>query len=151
MNPSGILSALASHAQSLGLFTNVLTHEPKSAPATQGVHYALWCSGVRAVGSTSGLNSATLRLDVMGRVYLSAMSEPADAIEARLMDTALAVMAAYCGDFELGGLVRHVDVYGQAGNALMATAGYVTQDKAVFRSMDISLGMIVNDALNTEA
>jgi hypothetical protein len=60
-------------------------------------------------------------------------------------------MAAYSGDFELGGNVRNVDLLGQASEGLTAQAGYLEQDGKLYRVMTINLPLIVNDVWNQVA
>jgi hypothetical protein len=55
-------------------------------------------------------------------------------------------MAAYNGDFTLGGLVECVDLLGMTGQRLEARAGYLEQDRKIYRVMTITLPVIVAEA-----
>lgn len=143
---SSILTAVASHALSSGQFDRVNKHEPKVAPG-KGVTCAVWVDRVEPVKS-SGLNSTTARIALMIRTYQSMLSEPRDMIDPAMVAAVDALMGAYSGDFELGGLIRSVDLLGAYGTPLSAQAGYMEQDKRLYRVMTITLPLIVNDVWN---
>jgi hypothetical protein len=143
--PAPIIKELKTHAQKLGIFDAVLTHEPLSAPAVGGaVTYSMWLTSYLPITS-SGTASVSMRLLMSGRLYFSAMSRPSDAIDAKVLAHADALLTAYCGDFTLGGLVRQVDIFGQHGAPLGVQFGYVTQDSKVFRTADLTLPLLIND------
>jgi hypothetical protein len=85
------------------------------------------------------------------RIYASAVSEPPDAIDPDMLAAVDDLCAAYTGDFELGGLVRHVDLLGINGTPLDVRAGYLRQDGIEFRVMTIALPVVVNDLWNEVA
>lgn len=141
----GITDAAMSHALASGRFERVNGHEPKNAPATGGLTAAVWTDRVMPQGRASGVDvvSAVLILNV--RVYASAVSEPADAIDPDMVSAVDDLCRAYVGDFTLGGLVRDVDIFGMYGQPLDVRAGYLTQDGIPFRVMTIALPVVVND------
>lgn len=141
LGAAGILSALVSHAQASGLFDNVLTHEPKSAPG--GTTAAFWINTLEPTGS--GLASTTVRLEVAARLYVPMLTEPQDDIELTLLGALDYLMGAYTGDFELGGTVQTVDLLGAWGTALKADTGYVRIDSTLYRSADITVPLIITD------
>ncbi len=141
----GITDAYMSHAMASGWFEAVNGHEPKNAPNTGGLTAAVWADDVITVGSASGLDSVTAVLVMKLRVYSSAVQEPPDAIDPNVLAAVDDLCRAYVGDFTLGGLVRNVDVFGMYGQSLRAKAGYLQQDGALFRVMDITLPAVVND------
>ena len=140
---TAIFDAVASHALSSGYFDRVNQHEPKVAPGV-GVTCAVWADRIEPV-KTSGLNSTSVRLAFIVRTYQTMLSEPRDAIDPNMILAVDALMAAYSGDFTLGDLVRKVDLLGAYGTALSAQAGYMEQDKKLYRVMSITLPLIVND------
>lgn len=140
---TSILDAVVSHALASGRFDAVNGHEPKSLPAA-GLTAAVWADRITPVRS-SGLTSTSVLLVLNVRLYASAVQEPADAIDPGLIDAVDTLCAAYVGDYELGGLVRQVDVRGQHGQPLDVRAGYLSQDGALLRVMTIALPLIVND------
>lgn len=139
---SGLVDVVASHAMGLGVFVKVNQHEPKTAP-DNGVSAAIW---VQSIGpAESGLASTSIRLVLTVRVFASFISEPQDAIDPAVVDAVDALMAAYSGDFQLSGLVRQIDLLGRGGEPLSARAGYLNQDNKIFRIMDVTLPLILND------
>ena len=144
-----LTDAVQSHASASGYFELVNGHEPKSPPATGGLTAAVWADRVTPVRS-SGLNSVSVLLVFNVRIYGSALSEPADAIDPNMLAAVDVLCAAYAGDFTLGGLVRSVDLLGAYGSSLDVRAGYLSQDGQLYRVMTIAVPCIVND-LWTEA
>jgi hypothetical protein len=146
----GITDAVVSHAMASGRFDAVNGHEPKNPPSTGGLTAAVWTDRVTPVRS-SGLNSLSVLLVFNVRIYASAVSEPPDAIDPDMLAAVDDLCAAYTGDFELGGLVRHVDLLGINGTPLDVRAGYLRQDGIEFRVMTIALPVVVNDLWNEVA
>lgn len=151
MNIAEILDALVSHAAALGHFERVNQHEPKAKnPAGQGMTAAVWLQSLAPIRS-SGLAATSGRLEFTLRVYTSMLAEPQDAIDPRVLAAVDALLAAYSGDFDLGGTVRNVDLLGAHGTPLSARAGYLDQGGRLYRVMDVALPLIVNDLWNQEA
>lgn len=139
-----ILDAVETHALASGYFQAVNGHEPKSAPQN-GLTCAVWVEQIGPARGGSGLSSTSTRLALFVRLYTPMIQEPEDAIDPALMDALDALMAAYSGDFTLGGLVRQVDLLGIYGDPLGASAGYLTTSGAEYRVMTITLPLVVND------
>jgi len=137
-------AAIRSHAMTIGQFERVLGHEPKSTPG-KGLTLAMFADTIRPVPS-SGLASTSVLMVFQERIYFPMLSKPEDDIDIRIMEAVDALMGEYIQNLTLGGLVRTVDLMGIHGVGLSARAGYVEQDKIVFRAMTITLPVIVNDA-----
>lgn len=150
IDSAGILSAVVSHAASLGRFERVNGHEPKNAPG-QGLSVAVWVEGVAPVPQGSGLASTAATVTLSVRVYANMLGEPQDGIDPGLVSAVDTLMNAYSSNFTLGGLVRNVDLLGQAGAPLRAEAGYLEQDGKLYRVMVITLPMILNDVWSQSA
>jgi len=144
MNVSGIVAQVVSHAASTGLFETVNSHEPKSAP-TNGLTCSVWAQRIAPIPAASGLASTTGLVQLTVRLYTSMLQQPYDDIDPEMITAVDTLMTAYSGVFTLGGLVRNVDLLGAHGTPLGAQAGYITQDGKVFRVMDITLPMVIND------
>ena len=144
LNTTALLDAVATHALSLGLFAVVNGHEPKSAPVA-GVYGALWANDIRPAVGRSGLNSTSIRLEFSFRIGTDMLSEPQDDIDLTILVAASALMSAYSGGFALGGQVAEVDLLGAYGAPLSAKAGYLEQDKRLYRVMTLTIPLIVND------
>lgn len=143
-----ILDAVVSHAMQLGLFEQVNQHEPKNPPGN-GLSCAIFADRVGGI-RRSGLAAMSGRLVLSVRVVMPMISEPADDLDTAVLGAVDALYVAYCGDFTLGGLIRHVDILGSEGTPLDAVFGYITVDGAEYRVATITLPLIIND-LWTEA
>lgn len=151
LNIAANLDKLVSHALTLGIFERVNQHEPKNAPGN-GLTAAVWVDDIGPARGQSGLSSTTARVVCVVRLYTSMLQEPQDAIDPNLVDAVDALMAAYSGDFELGGNVRCIDLLGGLGGTpLAARAGHITVDQKAYRVMTITVPLIINDAWNQEA
>lgn len=145
-----ILSRSQDHALTLGYFETVNGHEPKRAPQTGGLTAAVWMDRLTPIPS-SGLASTSVRVTIQGRIFTSMLSEPQDAIDPAMSRALFAWLAAVYGDLQLRGpaggapLARNVDVRGQHGVPLDAVAGYIEQDKKLFRVYTITIPYLVND------
>jgi hypothetical protein len=139
-----ILSAVESHALASGHFVTVNGLEPRSPP-TSGITAAVWVEQIGPARGASGLTSTSTRLALFVRLYSSLVQQEPDAIDPDLMTALDALMAAYSGDFELGGLIRNVDLLGAYGDPLSARAGYLAEAGSEYRVMTITLPLIVND------
>ncbi|MEV0015444.1 hypothetical protein [Streptomyces tendae] len=146
-----LLSAVESHAAASGFFAHINgAHEPKSPPVS-GLTCAIWVEQIGPARGGSGLNSTSARLALFVRLYAPINNTVPDSIDPALMDALDWLMAAYSGDFELGGLVRKVDLLGAYGEPLGARAGYLNESGTEYRVLTITLPLIVNDLWNQEA
>ncbi|CAM5250974.1 hypothetical protein SGLAM104S_01633 [Streptomyces glaucescens] len=140
-------SAVMSHAQGLGLFEQVLGHEPVSAPGS-GLLYAVWVSDVSPVQARSGLATVSVRLELTGRVLMPADTEPQDDVDVAVTGAVNGLMREYTGDFTLGGTVANVDLLGAHGTALRAGFGFTRIDSITYRAATLTIPLIINDAWN---
>lgn len=141
---NGIFNALVSHAQKIGHLEQVNQHEPKSAP-TGLLTGAIWNQETRPLALASGLDATSVLVTFVVRIYKNMTSQPQDAIDPAVMGAMDALMAAYSADFDLGGLVRNVDLLGAYGQGLFARAGFMPQDGRLYRVVDITVPCVVND------
>lgn len=133
-----------SQAQGLGLFGNVLGHEPVSAPGS-GLTYAVWVARVAPVPAGSGLTAGSGRLELTGRVFMPADSEPQDDVDIAVTDAVDQLMTALFADFTLGDTVRNVDLLGAHGAPLSAVFGFSRFDSTTYRVATLTIPLIVND------
>lgn len=145
LNTKLILDRVISHALSLGLFEQVNGFEPKAAPGN-GLTCAVWVDRIEPAAIVSGLAASSARLVLSLRIYTNMIGEPIDLIDPNIADAVDKLMTAYSGDFTLDGAIRNVDLLGEIGDGLSAEAGYLEQDRKMFRVMTINLPMIINDA-----
>lgn len=144
MSLTAIVDSCASHAARLGIFDSINQHEPKSAPGN-GVVCAIWADEIEPVPDASGLTATTARVAMKVRVYMPFLQQPYDAIDPAIMEATSTLMGEYSSAFTLDGQIRNVDLLGAHGEALRARAGYLDQDKTLYRVMVITLPLIVND------
>lgn len=146
MNFTGVLNAVANKSARLGLFGKINKHEPKNAPGSK-LSTAIWVQGIGP--ADSGLASTSVWLQLTQRIYTSMISEPRDAIDPDMVYAADRVMAALTADFTLGGLVRCIDLLGleasRTRSPLSAEAGYLAIDNKLYRIIDISIPIVLND------
>lgn len=145
-----IMTGVADHARRTGLFEKVNGHEPKNSPGN-GLTAAAWVDTIDPVAIASGLAVTSARVAVLVRIYTNMLMEPQDAIDPNIVNAVSVLMGEYSGDFDLGGLVRNVDLLGSHGVPLRAQAGYLEHDKKLYRVMTITVPLIVNDVWNQEA
>lgn len=150
LDVAGLFAAVESHASTLGVFERVNTSEPKSPPG-KGLSCAIWVAAVTPVAAASGLDSVSTLVLMMLRILKPMLQQPYGQIDPDLLTATDVVMAAYSGSFTLDGHVRNVDLLGAHGMPMAGRSGYVTIDKQMFRIMDISLPLIINDLWNEVA
>lgn len=143
LNITSILDGLVSHAMGTGYFQQVNEHESKQS-AFEGLTCEIWVEQVRPV-KTSGLASTSIMIQFQVRMYAGTMAEPYDDTDANLVVALDALMRDYISDFTLGGLLRHVDVFGAHSNGVRASTGFVNHDGKEFRVFSINLPCIVDD------
>lgn len=142
---TAVTNALVSHAQSLGLFEQVNTHEPRGT-TTHGLRAAVWVQGVRPAARRSGVNATSAVVLLQLRIYQAAEMEPRDAIDQRVTDAMDVIIATLTGDFELGGAASELDLLGMYGQPMEVVAGYVEAGGGLTRIMDLTIPVVVNDA-----
>ncbi|HEX3647270.1 MAG TPA: hypothetical protein VHV49_02525 [Pseudonocardiaceae bacterium] len=140
-----ITDALVSHAQATAQFdAGVTGYEPLAAP-DDGLACAIWPQTVAPPRGASGLAATSALLTFNARLYTPLPEGVPDTLDARMLDAADALFAAYSGDFNLGGLVRQVDLLGAYGPPLSGTAAYQSFSNRTYRVFTISLGLVVDD------
>lgn len=143
LNSEAIINAVVSHAMATGEFDEVNQHEPENAPGSD-VACAIWPGVIEPAEKQSGLASVSLKFVLNVRVYVP-WSGPFDNVDTRLIRAVDTLMAAYAGDFTLGGIVQEVDFFGTNGDKIRVDFGYQTIDSADYRVATIKLPVIVND------
>lgn len=144
-----VRDALVTHAQALGVFQNVLAHEPKSKPGA-----LLSCSlfSGRFTAASSGLASTSMLWVWHARITLAMLTEPQDDIDPRVIDAGAALLTSLSAGFTLGGLARSIDVFGsQSGVRLEGDSGYHTHDSTGYRAFMITIPIILNDVFTQGA
>lgn len=143
LDVNAILDAMVSHAMSIGYFQQVNEHESKQS-AFEGLTCEIWVEQIDPIKS-SGLATTSIRIQFQVRLYSGTIQEPYDNIDSGLVTALDALMRDYIGDFTLGGLIRHVDVFGAHGSRVMARSGFVNHDGKEFRVFSVNVPVIVDD------
>ena len=144
-----VLAALESVCKASGKFRAVNGHEPKNAPE-KGLTAAVWVDGIQPT-TRSGLAATSVVVVYLIRLYTPMISEPQDAIDPAIVSAADAVMGAVTADFTLGGAGGIVDLLGSEGTAMGAQAGYVTVGQTMFRCIDITVPVLLDDVWSQSA
>jgi hypothetical protein len=135
---------VASVLLATGLFERVNQYEPKSAPGN-GLTAAVWFTSLDPYPGGSGINATTGTYVFTIRLYTSMLSDPQDMIDPNLIDACDTLFDGFSEDYELDSSVRNIDLLGETGNSLSARSKYLDQDGKLFRIIDITLPLIVND------
>lgn len=143
-----ILDVIISHAQALGVFERVNTHEAKSAPG-RGLYCSVWLQSIAPDPRTSGLDKTAVRVVFLARLQSNFLAEPQDGIDPNLLDALDLFIDAMMGDLSVGGHALDIDVFGLAGIQLAAQAGNVDQDGKKFRVLDLQIPVLI-DAVWTQ-
>jgi len=144
------LTKLSSMLKGMGMFASVAQVEPKGAPGS-GLTCAVFLNTIFPAAAASGLNAATGYYVYTIRIYTNMLQEPVEKIDTILAHAVDKVFTALMGDCDLGANVRNIDVFGELGTQLKAVAGYVDVDKVMYRSVDITLPLILNDVWTLSA
>src|SRR5260221_632719 len=139
-----IYNAVQSNALTLGYFESVRSHEAINPPGN-GLHVDIMATSV-APSAGSGLAAEAIIITLLVRVRCAADQEPRDDIDPNLMTATTALIAQYAGSFSLGSNARNIDLFGQESRGVVATAGYINMSNKLYRVMDITLPIIINDA-----
>lgn len=136
---------LLDHAKILGVFEVARLSEFKSAPPN-GLCFALWGQRLGTSPVGSGLAGTNAMLRATARIYFPMTYKPEDEIEPKVFGAAGRYLGRINGDFTLDGLVRNVDILGEAGDVPAWEAGYANIDNKLFRIADLNLNVIFNDS-----
>lgn len=139
----GILDVICSHAMSTGYFESVNQYESKQSPSN-GISGSVWVNRVTPVRS-SGLATTSIRLELNFRLFSSTYIEPYDDIDPNLTLALDALLRAYCRDFEVGGQIRQIDIYGAYGHPLESRSGWLNIGGKELRVFSIQLPLIIDD------
>lgn len=139
-----IYDQLESKYRASGFFDAVPMHEPKSAPGAQRTA-ATFFQNLRPARAASGLAATSARLEVVTRIYTGMFQSDGDVIDPLIYDAVDLLFKIYHDDFDLGGTVRSVDVFGAHGEPLQARAGYINQDGRLYRVVDVTCPLIIDN------
>lgn len=145
MGLRAIRDALVSHAKRLGGIDTAAGAEPEEGPSSGQTHYAVWYDRISPAPMASGLDATAVRLAYVGRLYVLLGARKLEDAEVRIGTAVDRLMSAYSGDFELGGLIRNIDLEGAHGAPMEVQFGYQRIGDASFRVATFTLPLIVNN------
>lgn len=143
LNTAAVLSALRSHAATLGVFEQVVGHALTNPPPS-GLAVAFEFGRFRRARS-SGLSSTSGVVTYGASIYRPMQTQPQEDIEVEILGAADLLLNSYSGDFELGGNVRCVDLLGQESDGLSADGGYAKVGDVHYRAITVNIPLILND------
>lgn len=138
-----LISNVASGARQLGVFQQVLKHEPKSAPQ-HGTTLALWWTDIKPSTHYSDLDNTAGVVTFTNRIYINMLSKPEDQVESNLLTAVSTLMKEYSAEFSFGSTVIAVDLLGAEGTAMSATSGYVNIGNTLFRTANVIVPVIID-------
>ena len=142
-NIRATLQAVASFVQANGHFSKVEIGEPKNPPSEQ-MSAAIIADSVFIVSLT--LSKTVEVHTAIIRLYMNMLQEPTSDIEFKMARAVSKISLDLLGDFDLGGTIRNVDAAGQHGEPLTTKWGYSLVGGTMFRTADMSVPLIVDDA-----
>ena len=152
-NIKSTLDAIVSHIARTGYVAEVRVGEPSSPPdAIDKLHAAIYMTSASIVGLT--LETTIEQHTVTVRLYRRAafgQGDDAGAVEAEMALAVSQITSNLVGEFDLGATMRNIDVGGQYGQALNATFGYVSLGTTMFRTVDITVPLIVDGSATQAA
>ena len=144
-------NVLVSHLAASGHFDGgVETFEPKAQP-TGRFHAAVFIDSIAPAEGMSGLASTTYVYVYQVRIFRDMLADPVGNIDPDLNTVADKLLDDFNGDFTLGGNIRLIDVLGEAGTLLSMRAGYITVAQKMYRVLDFTVPLIINDAATQAA
>ena len=152
-NIKATLDAIASHIATTGYVSEVRVGEPSSPPdAIDRMHAAIYMASANVVELTL---STTIEQHVgTVRLYRRAafgQGDDAGAVEAEIALAVAQITSNLVGEFDLGATMRNIDIGGQYGQSLSATFGYVSLGTTMFRTVDITVPLIVDGSATQAA
>ena len=152
-NIKATLDAISSHIARTGYVNDVRIGEPVSPPdAIEKMHAAIYMAGAGVVSLTL---STTIEVhSVVVRLYRRAafgQGDDAGQVEAEMALAVSQVTSNLVGEFDLGSTMRNIDIAGQYGQSLSATWGYITIGNTVFRTVDLTVPLVVDESATQAA
>lgn len=141
------LKRIESLISTTAMFTKVNLHEPKNAPG-KGLVCVVFLDEIGPVPQESGQSTTTGRVVFKARIFLPMLTKPEDMIDQNIGHAAGKIIEVLSGDIDLQDNVKYVDLLGATGTPLSAKGGYLTIDQTMFRIMDVTIPLIINDIWN---
>ena len=142
-----IYDAVVAHVMQSGYFQRVNSAEATRSPTSAGLYADIWINTIESVGAMSGLSVSAARLMFTIRTYMTLNVRNPDLIDPKMVRAVSGLMRQYHDDFDFGGIIRNVDLFGTYGVGLIAFSGYMTnmENTEKYRTFDIMVPCLVND------
>jgi hypothetical protein len=152
-NIKATLDAISSHIARTGYVNDVRIGEPVAPPdAVDKMHAAIYMTSAGVVSLTL---STTIEVhSVVVRLYRRAafgQGDDAGQVETEMALAVSQVTSNLVGEFDLGATMRNIDIAGQYGQSLSATWGYITIGNTVFRTVDLTVPLVVDESATQAA
>ena len=128
-----------------GRFVSVELGQPSAIARGTKMSAAIWLESIQV--GTVFLGVVDKVYEVAVRIYRDMLAEPQEQGEFDLALTVQDIGSDLLGDFDLGASVRNIDAGGIYGTPLGAQWGYTSVAGVMFRSVDITVPIIVNDTV----
>ena len=139
------MQTIQSHLMSGGAFVSVELGQPSAVAPGQRITAAIWIERIQVGNVFLGVVDKIYEVNI--RLYRDMLAEPQEQGELDLALTVQDIGSDLLGDFDLGATVRNIDAGGIYGTPMSARWGYTSVANVMFRSVDITVPIIVNDAI----
>lgn len=144
-----LMDDIVSFALQLGVFESVNKHEPVGNIGTYVA--AVLFQGMGPARGASGLDATSVRVEFVLQIYSNMIATPLDQIDPNIASATALVMNALSTNFSLGDTVREIDLLGEFGTPLSSKARYIQVSSALYRYMEITIPIIVDDVFQQVA
>ena len=152
-NIKATLDAIASHIARTGYVAETRIGEPSSPPdAVDKLHAAIYMASASVVQLT--LSTTIEQHVVTVRLYRRAafgQGDDAGQVEAEMALAVSQISSNLIGEFDLGATMRAIDIAGQYGQSFTTQYGYVSIGTTMFRTVDITVPLIVDGSATQAA
>tara|TARA_R110002020_G_scaffold142846_2_gene315059 strand:- start:435 stop:902 length:468 start_codon:yes stop_codon:yes gene_type:complete len=152
-NIKATLEAIASHVSRSGYVNDTMIGEPTSPPeAVDKMMAAVMMNGA-TIAELTLTNTVEVHTVTVRFYRRAAFGEGDDAGEVET-EVALAVSeiaSNLIGEYDLGATIRNIDVAGQYGGGMSATWGYINISGTIYRTVDLTVPLVVDDSATQAA
>ena len=139
------MQTIQGHLMSGGRFVSVELGQPSAVAPGQRITAAIWIERIQVGIVYGGVVDKIFEVTI--RLYTNMTAEPQEQGELDLALTVQEIGSDLLGDFDLGASVRNIDAAGIYGTSMSARWGYTSVANVMFRSVDITVPIIVNDSI----
>ena len=147
-NIKSSLQAISSYIQASGYVQKSTIGEPESPP-TERLAASVYMGNTAIVSLT--LNTTIEVHTVIVRFYMDMLREPTEQIEFKLAEVVSGIFNDLLGEYDLGATIRNIDAAGSHGTSLGAVWGYTDVGGKMFRVVDLSIPLLVDDSATLAA